>query len=55
MDPGTIFAVAQASQGVLSLIAKYYSEVKKVKEDIEKLKSEVENSCTVLRKIQELV
>lgn len=54
MDPGTILAIVQASDRVLSLIAKYYSDVKKAKEDIEDLKTEVEACRDVLRKIQEL-
>lgn len=53
MDPGTILAVVQASDRVLSLISKYYSGVKNAKEDIEGLGSEVEAFRTVLRKIQD--
>lgn len=55
MDPGTIIAVVDTSFRVLSLIAKYYSHVKKAKEDIEGLMIEVEAFYIVLRKIQELV
>lgn len=55
MDPGTILAVINTSSIVLSLIAKYYSGVKKAREDIEGLKTGVETFCNVLRKIQELV
>lgn len=54
MDPGTILAVIQLSDRVLSLIAKYYSGVKKAKEEIEALKAEVEAFHNVLRRIQEL-
>lgn len=55
MDPGTIIAVVETSFSVLSLIAKYYSDVKKAKEDIEHLKTEVEALYNVLREIQDLV
>lgn len=54
MDPGTIIAVVEASSRVLSLIAKYYSGVKKAKEDIKSLEAEVETLHRVLQKIQEL-
>lgn len=52
MDPGTIIAVIEASARVLSLIAKYYSDVKKAKEDIESLRIEIEAFSNVLRNIQ---
>lgn len=52
MDPGTIIAVVEASARVLSLIAKYYSDVKKAKEEIEGLRIEIEAFNNVFRKIQ---
>lgn len=55
MDPGTILAVVQTSDRILSLIVKYYSGVKNAKNDIEALRTEVEAFHNVLRKIQELV
>lgn len=55
MDPGTIIAVVETSVRVLSLIAKYYSTVKKAEEDIRGLKTGVEAIYNVLRRIQELV
>ncbi|MCJ1425618.1 hypothetical protein MMC29_003518 [Sticta canariensis] len=55
MEPGAVIAVIETSFSVLSLIAKYYSGVKKAREEVEGLKSEVEAFRNVLRKIQELV
>ena len=55
MDPGTIIAVVETSFSVLSLIAKYYSGVKKAKEDIEGLNTEVEAFYHGFREIQKLV
>lgn len=55
MDPGTIIAVVEKSFSVLSLIAKYYSGVKKAKEDIEGLNTEVEAFYNGFREIQKLV
>ena len=37
MDPGTILAVAELSAKTLSIIAKYYWDVKNAKADIERL------------------
>lgn len=54
MDPGTVLAVIQLSDRVLSLIAKYYAGIKKAKEEIESLKAELETFHSVLRRIQEL-
>lgn len=51
MDPGTIIAVVEASDKVLSLIAKYYTDVKNAKADIEDLKTEVGACYNVLQKI----
>lgn len=55
MDPGTIFAAVQASDRVLSIITKYYSDVKKAEKEIEGLKAELEAFHNVSRKIQELI
>lgn len=55
MDPGTILAAVQVSDRVLSLITKYYSDVKKAKDDIESLKTEIEAYGRVLHKIHDLV
>lgn len=55
MDPGTILAVVQITDRVLSLIAKYYSDVKNAQKDIEGLTTEVEAFSNVLRRIQLLV
>lgn len=55
MDPGTIIAVIESSSRVLTLLAKYYSGVKKAKEDIDGLKHEVEAFHNVLLKTQDLV
>lgn len=55
MDPGTILAVVQITDRVLSLIAQYYSGVKNARKDIESLTTEVEAFSTVLRRIQALV
>lgn len=55
MEPGTVIAIIETSFSVVSLIAKYYSGVKKAREEVEGLKSEVEAFHNVLRRIQELV
>ena len=54
MDPGTILAVIQASDRVLALIVKYYSDVKNARKDIQRLKNELEAFHNVLLKIKEL-
>lgn len=52
MDPGTIIAAVQASDRVLSLIAKYYSDVKNAKDDIVGLKAEVVAVRGILQRVQ---
>ena len=55
MDPGTILAVAELSAKALSVIAKYYLNVKNAKADIERLLNEIKGFHNVLQKVQELV
>lgn len=54
MDPGTAIAVSELSMKILSLISKYYSDVKHAKSDIERLASEVQGLNTVFQNIQGL-
>ena len=55
MDPGTILAVAELSTKALSVITKYYWDVKNAKADIERLWNEIKAFDDVLQKVQELV
>ena len=55
MDPGTILAVAELSAKVLSVIAKYYWDVKNAKADIERLSNEIRSFHDILQKVQKLV
>ena len=55
MDPGTILAVAELSAKALSVITKYYWDVKNAKADIERLWNEIKAFDDVLQKVQELV
>ena len=55
MDPGTILAVAELSAKALSVIAKYYWDVKNAKVDIERLWNEIKAFHDVLQKVQKLV
>ena len=55
MDPGTILTVTELSAKALSIIAKYYWDVKNAKADIERLWNEIKAFHDVLHKVQELV
>lgn len=54
MDPGTAIAVGELSLKVISLISKYYSDVKNAKSDIERLDREIRDLHVVFQRIQEL-
>lgn len=54
MDPGTAIAVGELSLKVISLISKYYSDVKNAKSDIERLDREIRDLHAVFQKTQEL-
>ena len=55
MDPGTAIAVGQVSGKTLSIIWKYYSEVKGAKDKIVHLANEIQNLQLVLHKLRELI
>ncbi|KAL9613653.1 MAG: hypothetical protein Q9167_001829 [Letrouitia subvulpina] len=55
MDPGTIVAVIQIASKVLSLISKYYSDVKDAKADIEHLINQIAVYCEILQNVERLV
>ena len=55
MDPGTAIAVGQVSAKILSIIWKYYSEVKDAKSDVTYLADEIQNFRNVMQKISELL
>ena len=55
MDPGTILAVVQISAKVLSIITKYYSDVRKAKADVECLASETKAYTDVLALVQKSI
>ena len=55
MDPGTAIAVGQVSAKVLSIIWKYYSEVKDAKNDVTHLADEIKDFHNVMQKILELL
>ena len=55
MDPGTILAVAELSAKALSVITKYYLDVKNAKADIERLSNEIKAFHDVLQKVHGLV
>lgn len=54
MEPGTIIAVGQVSAKVISIIWKYYSDVKDAQDSIRNLRNEVEDIQMVVQKTQEL-
>lgn len=54
MDPGTAIAVGELSLKIISLISKYYSDVKNAKSDIERLDREIRDLHVVFQRIQEL-
>ena len=55
MNLGTILAVAELSAKALSIIAKYYLDVKNAKADIERLSNEIKAFHDILQKVQGLV
>ena len=55
MDPGTAIAVGQVSAKILSMIWKYYSEVKDAKNDVTQLADEIQKFHDVMLKISELL
>lgn len=55
MDPGTAIAVSTLSAKTLSLIWKYYSDVKHAKSDIERLASEIQGLHAVFQNVQGLI
>ena len=55
MDPGTAIAVGQVSAKVLSIIWKYYSEVKDAKSDVTYLADEIQDFHHVMQKFLELL
>ena len=54
MDPGTAIAVGELSLKVISLISKYYSDVKNAKSDIQRLDREIRDLRVVFQKIQDM-
>ena len=55
MDPGTILAVAELAVKTLSIIKKYYLDVKNAEADIKRLLMAVNGFHGVLQKVDELV
>lgn len=55
MDPGTAIAVGEVSTKVLSIIWKYYSDVKDAKDDIEYLANEIKDLQNVLENVRKLL
>ncbi|KAL9045426.1 MAG: hypothetical protein Q9214_001526 [Letrouitia sp. 1 TL-2023] len=55
MDPGTIVAVIQVASKVLSLISKYYLDVKDAKADIEHLINQITVYRKILQNVERLV
>lgn len=55
MEPGTAIAVGQVSAKVLSIISKYYSDVKDAKNKIEYLANEVHDLQLVVKNLQEII
>lgn len=55
MDPGTAIAVGQVSAKVLSLIWRYYSDVKDAKNDIQRLVGELQDLRNVFQKCEEVI
>lgn len=55
MDPGTILAVVSISGTVIGKIWKYYSDVEDAKEEIERLRLEVEGTRKIIQQLVELV
>ena len=55
MDPGTIVAVTDISVKILSILARYYSEVHNAKAEIQRLFTEVQSLHDVLSKLAVLV
>lgn len=55
MEPGTAIAVGQVSGKILSIIWKYYSEVKDAKDKIVYLANEIQDLQLVLHKLQEMI
>ena len=55
MDPATAIAVSTLSAKILSLIWKYYSDVKHAKSDIERLASEIQGLHAVFQNVQGLI
>ena len=51
MDPGTIIAVVELSAKLLSVIGKYYTEVKNARDEIFRLTHELETSKEVLQRL----
>ena len=54
MDPGTILAVVDLSAKLLSLISKYYSDVRDAKDDITRLMTEIRSFQTILLDVEKL-
>lgn len=50
----SVIAVVQATEQILSLLIKYYSEVKDAEPEINRLRNEIIGSQQVLRQVQEL-
>ena len=55
MEVGTILAVVQISTKVLSLLSKYYRDVKDAKEKVQLLSEEIETFQDVLQSVREIV
>lgn len=55
MDPGTAIAVGQVSAKILSIIWKYYSEVKDAKNEVTHLADEIQDFHNVMQKFLELL
>lgn len=55
MDPATAIAVGQVSANVVSIIWKYYSEVKDAKSNIMHLANEIQDFHDVMQRFQDLL
>ena len=55
MDLGTAIAVGQVSAKILSILWKYYSEVKDAKGDVTRLADEIQDFHNVMQKLLELL
>ena len=55
MEVGTILAVVQIATKVLSLLSKYYRDVKDAKDKVKRLSEEIETFQNVLQNVRKIV